>query len=336
MTKIYSPKDYTDLVIDIAVILSEGRKKAYKSVNNILVKTYWTIGKRIVKYEQHGDKKAEYGTELLDNLSKDLKLQFGKGFSRRNVLDMRRFYLAYSKWQTVSAELSWSHYVQLLGIDNKLSRNFYEKQCVNEKWSIRELTRQKKSALFERIAFGKNKDGILTLSKEGHIIKHPQDIIKEPYVLEFLGISEAKKYSEKELEQRIIDNLQMFLLELEKGFTFVKRQFRISFRAKHFYVDLVFYHRILKCFVLFDLKINEVNHSDIGQMNMYLNYFNKEENEKNDNPAIGIVLGSEKDELKIEYALGGISTKLFVSKYQLYLPKKEELEKEIKRLGYKT
>ena len=332
MTKLASQKGYKNLIQNIGVILDEGRKQAYKTVNNILVKTYWKVGEKIVEFEQKGEEKAEYGTKLLDKLAADLKSQFGKGFSRRNVLDMRRFYVVYSKWQAVSAELSWSHYVQILGVDDDLARMFYEKQCIKEKWSIRELKRQKDSMLFERIALSKDKKGVLKMSTEGQNIENAKDIIKEPYVLEFLGIPEDHKYSEKELEQKIIDNLQMFLLELGKGFTFVKRQFRISFREKHFYIDLVFYHRILKCFVLIDLKINEVNHTDVGQMNLYLNYFDKEENEKDDNPPIGIVLGKDKDELKIEYALGGISNKLFVSKYQLYLPKKEELEEEVKRL----
>ncbi|MFH1565379.1 MAG: PDDEXK nuclease domain-containing protein [bacterium] len=332
MTKLSNQNEYNYLLSNIGDILDKGRKQAYKSVNNILVQTYWEIGKTIVEFEQKGNVKAEYGTELLDNLSKDLKSQFGKGFSRRNVLDMRRFYAAHPKWQTVSAELSWSHYVQLVGIEDNLTRNFYEKQCIKEKWSIRELNRQKDAMLFERIALSKDKKGVLEISKKGQIIKNPKDIIKEPYVLEFLGLPENYKYSEHEFEQKIIDNLQMFLLELGKGFAFVGRQFRISFKNKHFYVDLVFYHRILKCFVLIDLKINEVNHTDIGQMNMYLNYFSKEENESSDNPPIGIILGTDKDEIKIEYALGGISNKLFVSKYQLYLPKKEELEKEVKKL----
>ena len=332
MTKLHSQKNYKNLIQDIGSILEKGRKEAFEAINNILIQTYWEIGKRIVKFEQHGKTTAEYGTELLDKVSKDLKTQFGKGFSRRNVLDMRRFYALYPKWQTVSAELSWSHYVQLIGIDDNLTRSFYEKQCVKENWSIRELNRQKNSMLFERIALSKDKKDILKISKKGQTIKQAEDIIKEPYVLEFLGIPENHSYSEQELEQKIIDNLQMFLLELGKGFTFVKRQFRISFRNKHFYVDLVFYHRILKCFVLIDLKINEVNHTDVGQMNMYLNYFQKEENENSDNPPIGIILGASKDEVKVEYALGGISNQLFVSKYQLYLPKKEDLEKAIKRL----
>lgn len=332
MNNISNKNEYKNLLSNIGNILENGRKQAYRSLNDILIKTYWEIGKSIVEFEQKGKIKAEYGTKLLDRLSSDLKSPYGKGFCRRNVLDMRRFYILYPIPQTVSAELSWSHYIQLISVKNELARSFYEQQCLIEKWSVRELDRQKNSMLFERIALSKDKKEVLALSKKGQIIKDGKDIIKEPYILEFLGIPEDYKHSEQELEQKIIDNLQMFLLELGKGFTFVKRQFRISFKNKHFYVDLVFYHRILKCFILIDLKVNEVEHTDIGQMNMYLNYFGKEENALDDNPPIGIILGAYKDEVKIEYALGGISNKLFVSKYQLYLPRKDELEKQVLKL----
>lgn len=332
MNNIPNQNEYKNLLLNIGDILENGRRQAYRSVNNVLLKTYWEVGKSIVEFEQNGKIKAEYGAELLDRLSGDLKFRYGKGFCRRNILDMRRFYILYPIWQTLSAKLSWSHYVQLINIENEFARSFYEKQCLREKWSVRELDRQKNAMLFERIALSKDKKEVLALSRKGQIIKNEKDIIKEPYILEFLGISENYKHSEQELEQKIIDNLQMFLLELGKGFTFVKRQFRISFKNKHFYVDLVFYHRILKCFILIDLKVNEVEHTDIGQMNMYLNYFGREENESDDNPPIGIILGAYKDEVKIEYALGGISNKLFVSKYQLYLPKKGELEKQVLKL----
>ena len=324
-------KAYSLLMDNIGELLEQGRRKAIQSVNQILVQTYWEIGKQIVEYEQNGDERAEYGSELLDRLSKDLKLRYGRGFSRRNILDMRCFYKLYQIRQTLSAELSWSHYVEFLSVENDLARGFYEKQCINEKWSVRELRRQKDSLLFERIALSKNKQGVLDLAKKGQPIEKNEDIIKDPYVLEFLKIPEDHKYSERDLEQKIIDNLQMFLLELGKGFTFVARQYRITLGNEHYYVDLVFYHRILKCFVLIDLKLGKVAHYDVGQMNMYLNYFKKEEN-NSDNAPIGIILGTKKDELTIEYALGGITNNLFVSKYQLYLPSKKDLEKEIKRL----
>jgi predicted nuclease of restriction endonuclease-like (RecB) superfamily len=223
----------------------------------------------------------------------------------------------------VSAKLSWSHYVELLSVENDLERGFYENQCINERWSVRELRRQIDSALFERLSLGKDKKKILELSRKGQIIKKPEDIVKDPYVFEFLRLSE-NDYSEKELEQALIDNLQSFILELGKGFTFVQRQYRMTINNEHYYADLVFYHRILECFVLIDLKLGRVRPQDIGQMNMYLNYFKKEEG-----PAIGIILSRHNDKLMIEYALGGISNRLFVSKYKIYLPTAEELEKII-------
>lgn len=330
MTELLSQKGYKNLIQDIGMILDEGRKQAYKSVNNILVKTYWEIGKRIVEFEQHGKITSEYGSKLLIHLSKELS-PLGKGFSRSNLTYMRLLYIKYPKSETLSHQLSWSHYFELLKVDDDLARMFYEKQYIKEKWSIRELKRQKNSMLFERIALSKDKKGVLEIGEEGQIIETAKDIIKEPYVLEFLGIPEDHKYSEKELEQKIIDNLQMFLLELGKSFTFVKRQFRMTLNNRHYYADLVFYHRILKCFVIIDLKIGEVDHGDVGQMNMYLNYFKTEENADDDNEPIGIILSAEKEHISVQYALGGISNKLFVSKYQLYLPKKEELEEEVEK-----
>lgn len=245
---------------------------------------------------------------------------------------MRRFYLNYQNRQTVSAELSWSHYIELLEIDNELERSFYEKQAINEKWSVRELSRQINSALFYRIALSKEKNGILELSKKGLIASNENDIIKDPYVLEFLKVPENYKLSEKGLEQKIIDNLQMFILELGKGFSFVARQYRTTLGNNHFYVDLVFYHRILKCFVLIDLKIGKATPQDIGQVNLYLNYFKKEENSKTDRKPIGIILSATKNDIDIEFALGNIMNKLFVSKYKLYLPNKKELESRLKEL----
>lgn len=325
-------KKYLGLIYSIGALLEQGRKEAYHAVNQILVKTYWEIGKQIVEYEQEGKEKAEYGSALLNNLSKDLKLRHGKGFSKSNVYLMRLFYLKYPKFQTVSGKLSWSHYVEFLSIDEDTARQFYENQSLKENWSVRELKRQINSALFHRVALSKDKNGVIDLSKNGLIIGTAKDVVRDPYILEFLDIPENDKYSEKELEQKIIDNLQMFLLELGKGFTFVKRQFRITLDNTHFYVDLVFYHRILRCFVLIDLKIGKVSHNDIGQMNMYLNYFKEEENTPADNEPIGIILSAEKSHFLVKYALGGISNKLFVSKYKLYLPDKKEFENKIKRI----
>jgi predicted nuclease of restriction endonuclease-like (RecB) superfamily len=250
--KIQKPK-YQKLLSDIGKTIASARQHAIRVINTELVKANWEIGRHIVEYEQRGQERAEYGSDLLARLSKDLQHRYGKGFGRRNILDMRRFYLVYQKWQTVSAKLSWSHYIALIGISNDTARKFYEKQTLNENLSVRELERQIDSSLFERLALSKDKKGVLQLSKKGHIVSHPTEAVKDPYVLDFLKIPQSHKMTEKDLEQKIIDNLQMFLLELGKGFAFVARQFRISLRNKHYSIDLVFYHRILKCFVLIDL-----------------------------------------------------------------------------------
>jgi len=330
--KIVNLNEYDKLIYSIGKLLENARKNVAKTVNTILIETYWKIGKQIIEYEQKGKERANYGEELLKRLSKDLTDKYGRGFSRSNLQYMRLFYLKYPKCQTVSGKLSWSHYVELLNVSDDLARSFYEKQCINENWSVRELIRQMNSMLFERLALSKNKKDILKLSRKGHIIEKEEDIIKDPYVLEFLNIPVDYRYTEKQLEQKLIDNLQMFLLELGKGFAFVSRQYKITLNNTHFYVDLVFYHTILKCYVLIDLKVGKIRHQDIGQMNMYLNYFKAEINERNDNPPVGIVLGAEKDNILVEYALGGISNKLFVARYKLYLPEKNKLKKRLMNL----
>ncbi|PVD52133.1 hypothetical protein DC498_11785 [Terrimonas sp.] len=323
---------YCELLDSIGLTIDQARQNAFKAVNTELVKANWEIGRHIVEYEQHGQERAEYGSDLLSRLSKDLRQRYGKGFGRRNILDMRRFYLVYQKWQTVSAKLSWSHYIVLLAVSEDTARKFYERQSIHENWSKRELERQIDSSLFERLALSKDKKGVLRLSEKGYIVSEPIEAIKDPYVLDFLKIPQSPRMTEKDLEQKIIDNLQMFLLELGKGFAFVARQYKISLRNKHYYIDLVFYHRILKCFVLIDLKIRKVDHGDIGQMNLYLNYFKTEESVEGDNEPIGIILSAEKDEVLVEFATGGISNKIFVSKYQLYLPDKKQLQKKVKAI----
>lgn len=333
--KISAQSKYQGLIDSVGILLQEARQKAFQQINSILVKTYWEIGRHIVLYEQESKERADYGSELLDRISRDLKNKYGKGFSRSNTFNFRRFYLTYPKIQTVSGFFSWSHIVELISVEDDLARSFYEKECVSNRWSVRELERQVNSMLFERLALSRNKKGVLKLAEKGHMVKKAEDMIKNPYVLEFLGIPEDHHYSEKEIEQRIIDNMQHFLLELGKGFSFVARQFRITLGNKHFYVDLVFYHRILKCFVLIDLKLGMVTHRDVGQMNLYLNYFKKEEMAEDDNDPIGIVLGAKKDHVLVEYALGGISNKLFASKYHLSLPDKYLLQKAVERIIYK-
>jgi predicted nuclease of restriction endonuclease-like (RecB) superfamily len=327
-----SKTKYKDLLDNIGLAIETARQNAFKAVNTELVKANWEIGRHIVDFEQHGRERAEYGSDLLARLSSDLKLRYGKGFGRRNVLDMRRFYLAYPKWQTVSAKLSWSHFIVLLGISDNIARKFYEKQAISDSWSKRELERQIESSLFERLALSREKKALLQLSEKGHIASTAAEVIKDPYVLDFLKIPQSNRVTEKHLEQKIIDNLQMFLLELGKGFAFIGRQYKISLRNKHFYIDLVFYHRILKCFVLIDLKTKSVSHNDIGQMNLYLNYFKIEESIEGDNEPIGIILSADKDEVLVEYATGGISNKIFVSKYQLYLPDKKLLQKQVQSI----
>ena len=326
------PNDnYQKLISKISDTYTNGYQKAVASVNFAMVETYWKIGQHIVEFEQKGKQKAEYGKALINNLANDLSLNLGKGFSRSNLIYMRLFYLDFPISEKPSHLLSWSHYVELLKISDKLERSFYLNQTLNEKWSIPELKRQKKSSLFLRLAASKEKEGILKLAHQGQILEKPADMLREPYIFEFLKIPEPYHLSETELEKRLIDNLQSFLLELGKGFAFVGRQYRITLGNTHYYVDLVFYHRILKCFVLIDLKREKAGYEDVGQMNMYLGYFENEENTEGDNPPIGIVLAREKDDLLVQYAMHNISSQLFVNKYQLYLPDKEELRQLIER-----
>lgn len=266
------------LISEIEKTVAVAKEHLTGAVNQTMTETYWRIGRYIVEFEQFGNEKAIYGKNLLSTLSKELTLRLGKGYSRPNLNNMRKFYLKYPNCQTVSDKLSWSHICELIKIDDDLERSFYEKQCVKERWGIRTLKRQMDSALFLRLAASRDKEGILELANKGVEINKPEDVIKDTYTLEFLNIPELEQYSESDLEQRIIDNLQKFLLELGKGFTYVGRQYGITINNVHYRVDLVFYHRILKCFVLIDLKKNSVQHEDIGQMNMYMGYFATEEN----------------------------------------------------------
>lgn len=317
---------YHHLIEQIGQLLSEGRQKAAQSVNTILVKTYWGIGRYIVEFEQNGNEKAEYGSKLFDRLSKDLTERFGKGFGRSNLLYMRKLYLSFQISGTLSHQLTWSHYYEILKADSELEIGFYSKQAEKEKWSVRELKRQMKSLLFQRLALSKDKESILQLAEKGQEINRSEDLLKDPFVLEFLNIPEQSQWQESDLEEKIISKLQKFIMEMGKGFAFIGRQYRASIGGRHFYIDLLFYHRILKCFVLIDLKKGEVSHEDIGQMNLYLNYFKKEESTEGDNEPIGIILGSHRNEILVEYATAGISNKILLSKYQLYLPKKEDFQ----------
>ena len=253
-----------DIIVD-----EVNRSKSFLAMNMsvVMVKTYWTVGQHIVEFEQDGSAKSKYGSNMMTKLAKILTMRLGRGYSRPNLNNMRKFYLLYPICQT-SDKLTWSHICELITIDDELERSFYEKECVKENWDVRSLRRQMDSGLFLRLAASKDKQGILELAKTGIEIQRPEDIVKDTYTLEFLGLPEMERYSESDLEQRIIDNLQTFLLELGKGFAFIGRQYPITINNVHYHVDLVFYHRILKCFVLIDLKKNSVKHEDIGQMNM--------------------------------------------------------------------
>ena len=325
-------KEYTVLINQIGETFEEARRNAFKVIHNEMLWAYWGIGLHIVEFEQKGKLKAEYGKALMLQLSKDLKGQYGKGFSRSNLTYMRLLYIKYPKRETLSHKLTWSHYFELLKITDDTERSFYEKQTIVENWSVRELKRQKNTALFQRIALSKNRDEILQLAQAGNKLERDADLVKDPYIFEFLELSEKGLKTESELENKLIRHLQKFLLELGKGFAFIGSQYRISIGNTHFYIDLVFYHRILKCFVLIDLKIKEVKHEDIGQMNLYLNYFKKEENTNDDGEPIGIILSADKDDVIVEYATGGLSNKLFVSRYQLYLPDKKELQRRVRMI----
>jgi predicted nuclease of restriction endonuclease-like (RecB) superfamily len=332
MIELFENNEYKELVKKISENYIKAKQRAFKAINNELSLSNWETGKYIVEFEQKGNIKAEYGKKLLDRLSKDLTSRHGTGFSRSNIVYMRLFYIKYPKGVTASHLLSWSHYYELLKIKDDIEREFYEKQTIIENWSIRELRRQKKTGLFQRIVLSKNKKEILELAKSGHKPKNENDLIKEPYVFEFLGVPQNSILTETQLEKKLLDNLQHFLLELGKGFAFVGRQYKITLANKHNFVDLVFYNYILKCFVLIDLKVNEVEHKDVGQMITYLNYFNKEVLNETDNETIGIILASEKDDIFVEYATASVTNKLAIGEYQLYLPDKEVLKEKVKQI----
>lgn len=318
-----------DIYDEISSLLKEARKSIVSNINTTMTKTYFLIGKRIVEEEQNGNERAEYGEKLIKNLSKRLTEEFGKGFSKRNLWQMKQFYLAYSKVQTVSAQfkLSWSHYLILMRMENIEERNFYEIESIQNNWSLRELRRQIDSALYERLVLSRDKEKVKELAFKGQVIEKPEDVVKDPYILEFLGLEEQSNYSENKLETEIINNLEKFLLELGKGFTFVGRQVRFTFDEKHFRVDLVFYNRILKCFVMIDLKIGEVTHQDLGQMQMYVNYYDRYVRLPDENKSIGIIICREKNDTLVRLTLPEDNNQIFASKYMTVLPSKEEFKK---------
>jgi predicted nuclease of restriction endonuclease-like (RecB) superfamily len=312
-------------------ILTAARDRAWRAVNDAMVTAYWEVGRAIVEEEQRGEARADYGKHLIENLARRLTVEFGEGFRASNLRNIRQFYLAFPIRYAVRSELTWTHYRLLMRIDNEQARSFYEQETVNSRWSTRELERQINSMLFERLALSRDKEGVLELAREGQTLYQPTDLVKDPYVLEFTGIPEATRYLEADLETALIEKLQEFLLELGKGFAFMGRQHRLTIGHRHFYVDLVFYNRLTRCFVLIDLKAGELTHQDIGQMQMYVHYYQREMMIDGENPPIGIILCADKDEAIVRYTLPEGDQQIFASRYQLHLPTEEELAREIQR-----
>ena len=332
-------KNNAEMIQEIKDVILSSRKKVAYEVNNTMLYAYWNVGRIIVENEQNGNIKAEYGKQIMKELSKELRKILGSGFSVSNLFNMRKLYITYPKFQTVSGKLSWSHYCELLSIENADERNFYEKECLNSNWSVRELKRQLETSLFERLLLSegkKNKEKVYELSKDGQTLNTPEDVLKEPYVFEFLGVKENKPILEKDLEQKLVKHIEEFLLELGKGFMFVGTQQRVTLGNTHYYVDMVFYNKILKCYVLIDLKIGQMKAEYAGQMNMYLNYYNEEINDEDDNKPIGIILCKSKKDIAIDYALGGLSNNVFYSTYTYYIPNKEQLINEVEKVLNET
>jgi len=312
-------------------ILTEARSRAWQAVNTAMVMSYWEVGRIIVEEEQQGKARAQYGSQIIKGLSERLTSEFGKGFNERNLLFMRSFYVYFPKVNALRSELTWTHYRLLLRVEKTEARAFYETEAVNSRWSTRELERQINSLLFERLALSRDKEGVKELAAKGHEISKPEDLVKDPYVLEFTGIKQNARFLESDLEQALIDRLQQFLLELGKGFAFMARQQRITLDGRHFFIDLVFYNRLTRSFVLIDLKIGELTHQDLGQMQMYVNYYQREIMAEGESPPIGIVLCADKSDAVVRYTLPEGNNRIFASKYKLYLPTEEELAAELLR-----
>ena len=315
------------LVNEIASIITNARNNVAKQVNNELLNAYWNIGRVIVEDELKNNR-GEYGKKQLLAISKNLTNKFGKGFSQSNLCNMKMFYTKYPIFQSVTGKLSWTHYCELLYISDDDKRSFYEKEAINANWSVRELKRQISSSLFERLLLSNgetNKKKVLELALKGNEIAKPEDIVKDPYVFEFLGLPENKPMMESDLEEALVRQIEKFLLELGKGFMFVGTQQRVTFGNTHYYVDMVFYNKILKSYVLIELKTIKLMPEAVGQLNMYLNYYTAEINDENDNPPIGLILCTDKGNVDMQYALGGLSNNIFASKYVTYMPDKEQL-----------
>ena len=339
-------KTETDFFQSIVDLIQYAKRNLEKQVNTTMVVTYFEIGRRIIEKEQQGAKRAQYGKKILQGLSDYLTAKLGKGYSVDNLKLMRRFYVIYSKavireptstqslaqigetlFHQFNPNITWSHYILLTRIDNLEERQFYEIEIAENAWSFREFQRQYDSSLYERLALSRNKKKVRQLATRGQVINEPQDLLKDPYVLEFTGLPEKAEYTELDLEQKLIDHLQQFLLELGKGFAFMGRQVRFTYEEESFFVDLVFYNRLLKCFVLIDLKIGKLKHQDIGQMQMYLNYYDRKVKLPDENPTIGIVLCRDKKDAMVEMMLPEKNNRIFAGKYKTVLPSKDELKR---------
>lgn len=336
----------SNLFQSIRHLIENAKQSIVRNINTTMLLTYFEIGRIIVEDEQKGKERAEYAKETLKNLSNQLTAEFGRGYSVDNLQWIRKFFITYQKYETLfhisdgdtknetasrdfPFTLSWSHYIQLMKIQDENERNFYEIEATQNNWSVRELTRQYNSAIYERLVLSRNKEEVKQLAKKGQIIEKPVDVLKSHYVLEFLDLKEDNRYSESDLETQIINKLEHFMLELGKGFLFEGRQRRFTFEGDSFYVDLVFYNRLLKCFVLFDLKIGKLTHQDIGQMQMYVNYYDRKIKLDDENPTIGIILCKEENKTVIEFTLPENNRTIFAKEYKAILPSKEELKKQV-------
>ena len=328
-------KNNTKMIDEITTLINEVKSNLAKEINKSIIYVKWNVGRIIVSNENEFNNRLEYGKEVLKGLSDELTKHLGKGYSISNLKYMRVFYKAYPNYDELNEKLSWSHYIELMTIQDVDKRSFYEKECINCNWSVRELQRQLDTSLFERLLLsdGKtNKEKVLELSKKGQILNKPSDIVKQPYVFEFLGIKENKPLLESDLEYRLIRHIEDFLLELGKGFMFVGSQQRITLNNTDYYVDMVFYNKYLKSYVLIDLKMNKLKAENLGQMNLYLNYYEQTVNSDGDGKPIGIILCAEKDNIMLEYALGGLSNNIFASTYTYYIPDKDELINEVEKV----
>lgn len=325
-------QDINSLYQEVREIIASARQNAVRSVDFCRVQMYWQIGRRILEEEQKGKERADYGSYLLKNLAKKLEPEYGSGFSVRQLEMCRQFYRIYPIANTLYSQLNWSQYKLLISIPDEYKREYYQLEAVNNAWTKRELERQINSQLYERLLLSNDKESVLAVARKERIPQAPQEIIKDPMVLEFLGLERKAEYYEKDLEQALITHLQKFLLELGNGFTFVARQKRILIEDDEFFADLVFYNRLLRCFVVIELKTEKLTHQDLGQLQMYVNYYDRVEKTPDENPTIGILLCTSKNDTVVKMSLPEDNTSILASQYQLYLPTQEQLTKEIETL----